>query len=193
MGRTFNLAARTVTGLDIRDLQCGFKAFRAPVAKLLFCLSRCDGYAFDVELLTLADRIGYSTVEVPVRWTAVEGSHVRPVRDSTTMAIDVLRARARWREHHVISAISAHNPRRTNPAESVDALRSHIGSDDPVVPWRGGALALLPFAERDHVHELASSIQGQVPELLVAPLPLPAPVLLGPEARSLRAALASLT
>ena len=71
LGRTFNRLARDATGLTVSDFQCGFKAFRAPAAKLLFHLSQLNGFAFDVEILMLASQIGYRISEVPVRWTAV--------------------------------------------------------------------------------------------------------------------------
>jgi glycosyltransferase involved in cell wall biosynthesis len=82
MGRTFNGLVRLLTRLDVHDSQCGFKAFRGDVARLVFSLSRVDGFAFDPEVLLIAHQLGYRIVEVPVTWTAVEGSSVRPVRDS---------------------------------------------------------------------------------------------------------------
>ena len=82
MGRTFNRMVRVLTRLDVHDSQCGFKAFRGDVARLVFALARVDGFAFDPEVLLIAHQLGYRIVEVPVTWTAVEGSSVRPVRDS---------------------------------------------------------------------------------------------------------------
>jgi len=64
-GRLFNTTVRALTRLPLLDTQCGFKAFRHNVAKLLFGLQRVDGLAFDVELLTLARRFGFSVIEVP--------------------------------------------------------------------------------------------------------------------------------
>src|SRR5205823_7767148 len=89
MGRTFNRLARVVTGLDLRDTQCGFKAFRAPVAQLLFHVGVVDGFAFDVEILALARRMGYRVVAVPVHWHAVDGSHVDAMREPARLVRDV--------------------------------------------------------------------------------------------------------
>jgi hypothetical protein len=89
----------TVLDLDTIDTQCGFKAFRMPIAKLLFSLVKTDGFAFDVEVLALAHRLGMRIAEVPVRWTAVPGSHVRPLVDSVSMAAEVVRIRRRLRSH----------------------------------------------------------------------------------------------
>ena len=54
MGRGFNQMVRALTRTSVHDTQCGFKAFRTPVAHLLFGLSRIDGFAFDAEILHLA-------------------------------------------------------------------------------------------------------------------------------------------
>ena len=97
MGRVFNSIVHATTGLPFLDTQCGFKAFHRAVAKPLFRLSRQDGFAFDVEVLTIARRLDYRIVEVPVHWHSVAHSHVRPLRDSAKMTGDVVRASMHWR------------------------------------------------------------------------------------------------
>jgi dolichyl-phosphate beta-glucosyltransferase len=101
MAWVFNRIVRVSTGLEIRDTQCGFKALRGGVARELFALARCDRFAFDVEILLLARRLGLEVVEMPVDWTAVEGSSVRRVVDSLQAAVDVLRISARWTPRRV--------------------------------------------------------------------------------------------
>jgi dolichyl-phosphate beta-glucosyltransferase len=65
----FGMFMRTVVGLsDIPDTQCGFKFFRREVAHNLFSRQRIDGYMFDVEILAIAQRLGYRIQQVPVRW-----------------------------------------------------------------------------------------------------------------------------
>ncbi len=93
MGRLFNELVTTGTGLGLKDTQCGFKAFRTPVARLLFHLVRIDRFAFDVELLTRARRLGLTVTEVPVHWKHVEGSTVHQLHDSVSMVADVYRSR----------------------------------------------------------------------------------------------------
>jgi hypothetical protein len=95
----FRRLTSALLDLDAGDTQCGFKAFRMPVAKLLFSLVKTDGFAFDVEVLALAHQLGMTVTEVPVRWTAVPGSHVRPVVDAVAMAAEVVRIRRRARQH----------------------------------------------------------------------------------------------
>jgi glycosyltransferase involved in cell wall biosynthesis len=76
-GRCFNLVMRLVTGLPFRDTQCGFKLYRADAARQVFSRQKQDGFSFDVEDLLIAKKLGVRTVEVPVRWSNVEGTKVR--------------------------------------------------------------------------------------------------------------------
>jgi dolichyl-phosphate beta-glucosyltransferase len=64
------------------DTQCGFKLFRADVAKALFAAAELDGFAFDVEVLARARRhADVSMIELPVQWTDADGSSFRPISD----------------------------------------------------------------------------------------------------------------
>jgi len=84
---------RVVTA--IADTQCGFKLFRGSVARVLFRELSLAGFAFDVELLELAHR-RFRIDEVPVVWTHVDGSKVRPGIDAIKMLGDLLRVRFAW-------------------------------------------------------------------------------------------------
>lgn len=75
-GRAFNLLMRSVTGLPFRDTQCGFKLYSARAAKIIFPRQQLDGFSFDVEDLYIAKRHGIKAIEVPVRWSNVEGTKV---------------------------------------------------------------------------------------------------------------------
>lgn len=94
MGRGFNLLVRWLAVRGFADTQCGFKCFRGPVAEELFGRQRLDGFGFDVELLFLARRAGYTVVEVPIDWHFNAASKVRPVRDTLAMLRDI--AAVRW-------------------------------------------------------------------------------------------------
>jgi glycosyltransferase involved in cell wall biosynthesis len=75
-GKVFNAIMRLTTGLDIADTQCGFKLFRADVAKEVFSRQLLERFGFDAEVLFIADRLGYRIAEVPVIWNHVDGSKV---------------------------------------------------------------------------------------------------------------------
>jgi len=49
--------------------------------------------AFDVELLMIAKRRGYSIKEIPISWTYVPSTRVNPIRDSFMNFWDVLRVK----------------------------------------------------------------------------------------------------
>lgn len=91
MGRGFNLILRGLRLTRIRDTQCGFKLFPGDLARAVSRVQRLDGFAFDVELLLLADHWGVALNEVGVRWNHVEASRVMPGRHSLEMFRDALR------------------------------------------------------------------------------------------------------
>ncbi len=93
LGRVFNLLLRIVLRLDFKDTQCGFKAFRRRAALAVFPLQRIERWGFDPEILFLADRAGFKTVEVPVRWGHDNGTRINPVADGARMVADMLRIR----------------------------------------------------------------------------------------------------
>lgn len=91
MGQTFNFIVRAMAGLDFEDTQCGFKGFTRDAAANIFFRQKMDRFAFDVEILYLAKRLGYKTAEVPIVWTDSPRSRVNPLTDSANMFLDVLR------------------------------------------------------------------------------------------------------
>jgi dolichyl-phosphate beta-glucosyltransferase len=93
MGQTFNAILRGISGIRIADTQCGFKAFRREAARRIFEVQKLDGFAFDVEVLILAERLGFRVEDMPVQWSNAEGSKVRIIRDSSRMLFDALRVR----------------------------------------------------------------------------------------------------
>jgi glycosyltransferase involved in cell wall biosynthesis len=76
-GRFFNLVIRLITGLPFHDTQCGFKLFEATAGREIFRRQRVERFGFDVEILYIAQHLGYRTLEVPVRWNDVAGTKVK--------------------------------------------------------------------------------------------------------------------
>jgi putative flippase GtrA len=93
--RAVNLVAMAVLLSHPRDTQCGLKAFRSDVAKPVFALGRVDRFAFDIEVLHLVERHGWSVSEVPVRLSMGDRTTVRLVRDTLLLLRDLWRIR-RW-------------------------------------------------------------------------------------------------
>lgn len=95
-GRIFNLPARWLLRLPYGDTQCGFKAFQAGAAKMLFGAQRVTGFGFDIEILYLARRWGIGVEEIPVEWHYGSESKVR-LRHGPEAILEV--AGVRWRAY----------------------------------------------------------------------------------------------
>lgn len=93
MGQTFNGILQRLELASLHDTQCGFKAFRREAAREIFRRQTLDGFAFDVEVLLLAERLGYGIADLPVEWINSDDSRVHIVRDSVAMLSDALRVR----------------------------------------------------------------------------------------------------
>lgn len=95
MGKLFNLLIRLVGVRGLRDTQCGFKLLDGGAARAIFAQMTVDGFAYDVEMVCLARRLGYRVVEVGVVWSNSAASKVDPIRSSLAMIRDVLLLRLR--------------------------------------------------------------------------------------------------
>lgn len=85
MGRFFNLLVQLFVFKGIVDTQCGFKLFKADIAKEIASRLKIDGFSFDVEMLYLAIKKGYRVKEVPIVWINSPVSRVNPIFDSLRM------------------------------------------------------------------------------------------------------------
>lgn len=94
LGQCFNFVLRRLTGIRVKDTQCGFKAFRRRARETIFPLQTINGFAFDVDLLLLATQLGFRVEDRPVEWRNADGSKVHIIRDSMRMLRDALRVRA---------------------------------------------------------------------------------------------------
>ncbi len=109
MGQTFNRIIQTLSLLDIRDTQCGFKAFRKEAAREVFSRQKLDGFAFDVEILLLSKKLGYTLADLPVHWVNSPESKVNIVQDSLKMLADAVKVR------HMVENTVRENPLRRTP------------------------------------------------------------------------------
>lgn len=92
LGFAFRQLVRGLFRLDINDTQNGFKAFTADAAQRIFKRQTVKGWAFDVEVLSIAKRLGFSIVEIPVVWIDDNRSKVRAL-SMPKMLGDILRIR----------------------------------------------------------------------------------------------------
>jgi len=97
LGRGFNACVNALILPGIADTQCGFKLFSARAAEAIFSRQTSDGFSFDVEILYLSRRLGFSLREVPINWINVPGSKVNLIADSVKMFRDILKFRVAHR------------------------------------------------------------------------------------------------
>ncbi len=93
MGQTFNIFVQLVAVRGIKDTQCGFKCFKRDVAMRIFPQQQLTGFGFDVEILYIARKAGYTIQEVPVAWINSPKSRVHVITDSALMFSDLWRIR----------------------------------------------------------------------------------------------------
>ena len=93
MGKTFNKFVQLLVVKGITDTQCGFKGFTKKAAEKIFNKAQVNGFAFDVEVVYLAKRLGFKIKELPVEWINDERSKVHPVFDSIRMLNEIVKIR----------------------------------------------------------------------------------------------------
>ncbi len=93
VGRVFNLLNRIVLGLKFKDTQCGMKAFTRRAAQDIFPRQHIERWGFDPEILFIARKLGYKTVEIGVEWAHDDRSKINPVVDGIKMFLEMLQIR----------------------------------------------------------------------------------------------------
>nr|CAG4647323.1 EOG090X0BIY [Megafenestra aurita]SVE92593.1 EOG090X0BIY [Megafenestra aurita] len=86
----FHLLVWFFAARSIRDTQCGFKLLTRATARLCFPNLHIERWAFDVELIYIAEHIGIPTGEISVRWMEIEGSKIVPVLSWLQMGRDLI-------------------------------------------------------------------------------------------------------
>uniref|UniRef100_A0A8C3SYY6 Dolichyl-phosphate beta-glucosyltransferase n=1 Tax=Chelydra serpentina TaxID=8475 RepID=A0A8C3SYY6_CHESE len=81
---------------EIRDTQCGFKLLTREAASQTFSALHIERWAFDVELLYIAQCLKIPIAEVAVNWTEIDGSKLVPVWSWLQMGRDLLFIRLRY-------------------------------------------------------------------------------------------------
>ncbi len=95
--KVFRAVRRLLILRDLRDTQCGFKLFRRQAARDVFTRQRVDNFAFDIEALAIARKLGYRIKEVGVLWRNDPDSRVRPTLDAAKMLLSLLGIKWRLR------------------------------------------------------------------------------------------------
>jgi hypothetical protein len=163
MGWTFNVLVGALTQIPFRDTQCGFKAFRTPMARLLFHLMQVQRFAFDVELLCLARQLQMDVSEVAVHWREAGESTVRLLTDPLFMLRDVvdLRRRRDWPPVPALALKAAPGERRRSSSRIVGSVQAALGPLYPLAVTRlDEVTVLLPLCSAQQVYDVAASLRG---------------------------------
>ena len=84
----FNILVRLLTGLRVSDTQTGLKAVKRKSLEKVFRVLSVKRFAYDVELLTVADLYGLSIIELPIN-LRLENSFFSP-KEIFRMFVDLL-------------------------------------------------------------------------------------------------------
>jgi len=89
ISRMGNFLIRLFLINDIIDTQCGIKIFEHNCAKQIFSRQKTKRFSFDMEILTIAQSLGYQIKEVPIHWQYTPDSKLRAIRDSLKTLFDL--------------------------------------------------------------------------------------------------------
>ncbi|MBC3839703.1 glycosyltransferase [Streptacidiphilus sp. 4-A2] len=91
-GKGFRMLTRPLSG-PVADTQCGFKFFETSAARRIFAEISTVGFAFDLEVIARARRLGIPMVEFPVEWSDQGGSSFHPFDDGRRVVGELWRLR----------------------------------------------------------------------------------------------------
>jgi dolichyl-phosphate beta-glucosyltransferase len=120
MGRVFTWLTQRLI-IQVSDVTCGFKLFRRDAARAVFSRATLDDWSFDAEALFLVRRLGYTLVEVPVRWRDAAGTKVNRGRDAVRSALGLVRIR--WNHARGRYALDREPPLAVPAVDSEPASR----------------------------------------------------------------------
>lgn len=99
--KTYIKVIAIAAGFKLSDSQCGIKGFRADIAKKIFSHCEVDRFAFDLEVIMIATKLGAVIGEMPVKIINHRESTVHILRDSVKMLRDVHRMKKRIKKQNI--------------------------------------------------------------------------------------------
>lgn len=112
LGDAFAWLARRLLDIKLYDYQCGGKAITSEGWEAVRQHLYAPGFAWDIELVAVADALELTVLETPIQWHDRPGSTVSPVRTTLSLAraLLVVRHRAnRLRNSKMNTAIADHH------------------------------------------------------------------------------------
>jgi glycosyltransferase involved in cell wall biosynthesis len=99
-GKAFSRIFNALFDLNVRDTQCGCKAFKKSVLDRVLDTVDSNGFEFDAELLFKCKRMGCSIEEIPVTWSYKSDSKLNLFRDTIKMGKGVLKL---WVKTYIVT------------------------------------------------------------------------------------------
>ena len=97
IGYGHSIIASIVLGIFVWDFQGGFKIFSKQFVQEVFPRLTVERWGFDMEVIFLAKKLGYKTIELPVVWGHVKnGSKVKLLRDTVRSLREMNKIRLNW-------------------------------------------------------------------------------------------------
>jgi dolichyl-phosphate beta-glucosyltransferase len=94
----FREVVKRLISSEVTDTQCGLKAFSRRAAQDIFSRQTLDGFAFDAEVVFLAERLGLVCQRIPVNLVREYGSTLSLRRHTLPMLRDIVALW--WRNRH---------------------------------------------------------------------------------------------
>ncbi len=85
-------------GIRISDAQCGFKGFSGDVARNIFSYCKTNNFAFDLEVILLAQKMKLKIFELPAKIINHRESKVNVVKDAIRMLKEISRIKKNVRK-----------------------------------------------------------------------------------------------
>ncbi len=101
LGRAYNRAVQVAVAPGILDTQCGAKAARTELWHQVLPWCNEQGFAWDVEVIGIAQQLDIPVQEIAIEWHHDDGSRVHVLRDGIGMLRALPRIRARVRTARV--------------------------------------------------------------------------------------------
>jgi dolichyl-phosphate beta-glucosyltransferase len=113
-----------------RDIFCGFKLWRAEAATAVFPRQSLTGWAFDVEVLALARRLGFRIRELGIIWNDRKGSRLKMHRVLIPVVRELLQARRNVRRQVARGGVPAQPLADLLVPEPAESAQSPSGRGD---------------------------------------------------------------
>lgn len=91
LGNIFKFFISVIFRIKLFDTQCGFKLYKATWAKKIFKKILTDGYMHDLEICIIAHRLNLTIIELPVKWTHIDGSKINLFTDFFKIIFSLLK------------------------------------------------------------------------------------------------------